>query len=141
MVAGNAVHRSRMAGVGCQGAERGVRFLAERRRFRAARMEVAAGWGIGRVGDIALQNDAAAFPLPLGVRRRDRREQGLRIGMRRRIEYPVAFADFDNPAEIHHGDPVADVAHHRQVMRDHHVGQAQPFFQVGHEIHDLRLGL
>ncbi|PZG07378.1 acetyl-CoA carboxylase carboxyltransferase subunit beta, partial [Nonomuraea aridisoli] len=42
-------------------------------------------------------------------------------------------------AEVHDGDPVADVAHHRQVVGDHHVGQVQLFLQVFEQVDDLGL--
>ena len=54
--------------------------------------------------------------------------------MRRPLEHLVHVADLDDPAEIHHRDPVGDVAHHRQIVRDEQVRQAelglQPLEQV-----------
>ena len=43
------------------------------------------------------------------------------------------------PAEVHHADLVADVAHDREVVRDEEVGQAVARLQVLHDVEDLRL--
>ncbi len=48
-------------------------------------------------------------------------------------------ADLHDLAEIHHGDPVADPLHHRHVVRDEQVGEAQFRLEVEHQVHDLRL--
>ena len=45
----------------------------------------------------------------------------------------------DDPAEIHHGDAVADVLDHRQVVRDEQVRQAELALQVHQQVDDLRL--
>ena len=45
----------------------------------------------------------------------------------------------DDLAEIHHGHPIRDVAHHRQVMGDDHIRQVEFFLQVLQQIEDLRL--
>ena len=51
----------------------------------------------------------------------------------------VAVAELDNAAEIHHRDPVADVAHHRQVVGDEQIGEAQFGLQVIEHVDDLGL--
>ena len=40
--------------------------------------------------------------------------------------------------EIHHRDPVGDVLHHGEIMRDKDVGKAKPVLQVAQQIEDLR---
>ena len=47
--------------------------------------------------------------------------------------------DLDDLAEVHHGDPVADVADHREVVRDEDVGEAELALQIGEQVDDLRL--
>ena len=47
--------------------------------------------------------------------------------------------DLDDPADIHHRDAVADMLHHRQVVRDEQIGDAQPVLQFQHQVDDLRL--
>ena len=39
-------------------------------------------------------------------------------------------ADLDDPAAAHHRDPLGDVVHHREVVRDEQVGQAERGLQV-----------
>ena len=51
----------------------------------------------------------------------------------------VAVGDLDDLAEVHHGDAVGDVAHHRQVVRDDDVGQAELVLQVLEQVDDLGL--
>ena len=58
-----------------------------------------------------------------GWRRRDRGEQGAAVGVDRAREERVGLADLDDPAEIHHGDPVRDVPHDREIVRDEQIGQ------------------
>jgi hypothetical protein len=44
-----------------------------------------------------------------------------------------------NLAEIHHGNPIGDVLHHAQIMRDEQIGEAEFGLQVLQQIDDLRL--
>src|SRR4029450_12416086 len=46
----------------------------------------------------------------------------------------VAGADLDDLAQVHDGDPVADMAHHRQVVGDEHVGQSQASLQLFEQV-------
>ena len=64
----------------------------------------------------------------VGLRRagfRNRRQQGLRIGMSGSVEHLAALTGFDDAAKIHHGDAVGDVAHHRKIVGDEQVGKAK----------------
>ena len=45
----------------------------------------------------------------------------------------------DDPAEIHHGDPVRDVLHDREVVGDEQVGEPKLALQVLQQVDDLRL--
>jgi hypothetical protein len=45
----------------------------------------------------------------------------------------------DDPPEVHHRDPVADVPDDRQVVRDEQVGEAQPVLEPLEEVDYLRL--
>ena len=51
----------------------------------------------------------------------------------------VAGADLDDLAEVHHGDTVGDVAHHRQVVGDEQVGQPELVLQLLEEVDDAGL--
>ena len=73
------------------------------------------------------------------VGHRHGRQQDLGVRMARRGEQRVAVGDFDDVAEVHHGDAVADVAHHRQVVRDEQVGDAELGLQVHQQVDHLRL--
>jgi len=48
---------------------------------------------------------------------------------RRGVE-TIAVTDFNDLAEIHHGDAVAQVMNHRKIMRDEEVGQLELVLQV-----------
>ncbi len=50
-----------------------------------------------------------------------------------------AVGDLDNAAEVHDGDTVGDVAHHRQVVGDKNVSEAKPLLQLHKQIDDLGL--
>ena len=76
---------------------------------------------------------------PIMLQVRDRVQQQPRIGMARRAEDRLGRTELDDAAEIHHPQPVRHVAHHRQVVADEQVGQAQPRLQVAHQVQDLRL--
>jgi hypothetical protein len=58
--------------------------------------------------------------------------------MMRRVEQRVAVGKFHQPAEIHHRDPVRNVPHHREVVRDEQIGDAEAFLQVLQQVHHLR---
>ena len=45
----------------------------------------------------------------------------------------------DDAAEIHDGNVVADVLHHREIVRDEQVGELPLALQVLQEVDDLRL--
>ena len=55
------------------------------------------------------------------------------------VEHLVRRADFDDPAEVHDGDAVGDVAHHRKIVRDEQVGQAELASAALQQVDDLRL--
>jgi hypothetical protein len=59
--------------------------------------------------------------------------------MQRRHDDVVGGTDFHDPAEIHHGDPVAEVLHDRDVVRDQHQREAELLLEVGQEVENLRL--
>jgi hypothetical protein len=48
-------------------------------------------------------------------------------------------SDLDQSPEVHHADPVAQVAHHGQVVRDHHIRQAERGLQVFEQVEHLGL--
>ena len=48
-------------------------------------------------------------------------------------------ADLDDLAEVHHRHPLADVAHHGEVVGDEEVAEAEPLLQVLQQVHDTGL--
>jgi hypothetical protein len=57
----------------------------------------------------------------------------------RRGEERALVRGLDDAAEVHHGDPVRRVLHHREVVRDQQVGEAEADLQVAEQVHHLRL--
>ena len=56
--------------------------------------------------------------------------------MGRQLEDAVHFSDLDNLSQIHHGDPVRDVAHDRQIVRHEKIGQPHLHLEIFEEIDD-----
>ena len=59
--------------------------------------------------------------------------------MRGSVEDLVAGGQFDDPAKVHHGNPVADVFNHREIMGNEQQGNACLIAQVLQQVDDLRL--
>ena len=70
---------------------------------------------------------------------RNRGEQRLRVRMRGRVEHALGRRQLDEPAAVHHGDPIADLPDQAQVVRDEEVGQAEPLLQIEQQVDHLRL--
>ena len=51
----------------------------------------------------------------------------------------LLLALLDDPPEIHHRDAVGDMPHHRQIMRDEEVGEAEFALEILQQVDDLRL--
>src|SRR5215471_7374587 len=97
--------------------------LAQQRRLTAAtvfgepatRMEVAAGWRRGRVGDLTLEHRIAACNPRIGDRHGAHQRSRVRMAGTR--EDRVGRPELGELADIHYRDAVADVAHYREIMR------------------------
>src|SRR5258708_24514091 len=103
----------------------------------ASRVEVAAGRPVDRAWDIALEDDPR--PRRAGLRDRHRGQQGLRVGVPGRGENLTFVAQFDDLAEIHHGNPMGDVLDDREIVADEQQRQTQLALQVLQQVDDLRL--
>ena len=55
------------------------------------------------------------------------------------LEYFRRRADLDDAAEVHHGDAVGDMLHHRQIVRDENHGELHLAREVAEEVQNLRL--
>ena len=59
--------------------------------------------------------------------------------MLRSVEDLLARTDLDDPPQIHHRDAVADMADHREIMRDEQIGEPELVLQVFEQVDHLRL--
>ena len=78
---------------------------------RAARVEDAARGWVDRARDFARESQSA-----IGGHLRRGGDQTLRVGMVRAVEHSFCRADFHDPPQIQHRDPVGDIAHHAQIV-------------------------
>ena len=142
--------RAKLAVTRCAGGGRrrgGRRGAAPAAARRSCRSSVACGqrvWkrqpdgGVGGARHVAAQHDPLAPRAHVRVGHRHRREQRLGVGMHRQRADALGRPDLDDLAEVHHRDPVGDLAHHRQVVGDEHVGQPELVLEVLHQVDDLR---
>jgi len=56
------------------------------------------------------------------------------------VHHVVGSPDLDDPAEVHHRDPVREVPGRGQVMGDVDKGEAEADLQLLHHRQDLRAG-
>ena len=73
------------------------------------------------------------------INTRNGRQQRLRIRMQRIAVNHLGRGVLDNAAQIHHGQVIADVFDHGQIVGDEQVCQMQFVLKVLQEIDDLRL--
>ena len=91
---------------------------------------------IERVGYLAFDRSALRSGRPElghGVK------QHARIGMKGTAEHFPRRGDLNDAAQIHDADPACHVAHHREIVSDQKITQAQAILQVAHQIQHLRL--
>ena len=92
---------------------------------------------VRRVGHVALEDDPVAAER--GIGKGHGREQGPGVGVQRSRVQLVPRGRFDDLSEVHDGHPVADVAHHAEVVGDEQVAETEPFLQHLEQVDDLRL--
>ena len=85
-------------------------------------MERAARWRMGWIGDLADGNRALLPQGRIGLWHRGEQRLGIRVA-RCRVQQRRR-RHLDDTAAIHHGDPVADMPHHAQIVR--HEQHRQP---------------
>ena len=102
--------------------------LTARDSDRASGMEWTARWRMQRTRHLTAQDD----PFAHGARRgyRNGGEKCAAIGMPRICKQSLVGSDLDDAAEMHHRDPVGNVLHHRQIVRNEYVSQPKPPLQV-----------
>ena len=102
----------------------------------APRVEHAAGGRVGRARDLAAERN----PLHgLTVDTGDRRQQGLGVRVVGTVEDLLGGAELHDAAEVHHRDPVAEIADHAEVVRDEQVARAVTRLKIGEHVQDRRL--
>ena len=103
----------------------------------AARLESAARRRFQRVRDVADERGGTHRSVRIG--HRGRREQSLRVRMQRAGVELVAYCQFHDAAQIHHGHPAAEVLHDRQIVGDEKICQPERSAEVGHQVQYLSL--
>src|SRR5262245_29437804 len=130
---------ARRGPAGAEVSERWIDASALLHCLRAARMEATAPGRLERARHLALDDRARALGLNFGIGHRDRRQQGLRIGVQRALVELVAASDLYDTAEIHDGDAVGDMADHGEVVGYENVSEPEALLQLHKEVQHLRL--
>ncbi len=94
---------------------------------------------VGRGRQVADEDDPLAAVRDVGVGDGQRGEQGPGVGVARVREELAGGGHLDDLAEVHHRDPVAHVAHDRQVVGDEDVGEAELGLEVEEQVEHLGL--
>jgi len=88
-------------------------------------------------GDVAGEHDAAFSGVGVGARCSG--EQGAGVGVFGVVVDLVAAAAFDDAAEVHHRDVVAEVFDDGEVVGDEQVREAELLLQFAKQVENLRL--
>ena len=100
------------------------------------RMERAAGRRVERIGNLARDRGAHRA----GHREvRHGCEQHPRVRMPGQLEQAPCRRKFDDAAQVHHPDPVCDVVHDGEIVRDEEVREPHAPLQIAHQVQYLRL--
>ena len=84
----------------------------------------ATAWGrVNGAGHSSLQDDPFLFNI--GVGDRGGGEQGLSVRVKGSAKDRLGRAQFDDLAQVHHSDAVADVLHYAQIVRDEEVSETK----------------
>ncbi len=86
-----------------------------------------------------MQHDALACALELRIGLGHRRQQGLRVRVCGSGVDLLGGADLHDLAQVHHRHHIADVTHHRKVVRDEQVAEPEAILQVVEQVHHRAL--
>jgi len=100
-------------------------------------VESAPRWWLDRAGDVAGQGDALRANGRVG--NGDRGQQRFGVRVQRVGEKFVNRRSFDDLAEVHHRDMVADMSDNAQIVRDKEVSQPKFSLQIFEQVEYLRL--
>lgn len=98
--------------------------LANFLALAASGAERTAGWRINGGRYISLKNDPVTVPVLLRIRNRYCAHQAAGIWMEHILIQFIHLGIFNQIAQIHHTDLVADMAHHGQIVTDKQIGKA-----------------
>jgi hypothetical protein len=115
--------------------QRGVPGGTQRHLLRAPAAEPAPAREINRAGNLPAQLQSVSPP-PMD-RPRSGREERARVRMLRVSEDLGGGPVFNDLAEIHHRDTLADMANDAEVVADEQIGQAQPGLQISEKLQNL----
>ena len=96
-------------------------------------------WRFDRTRDVTLQQDPLARTLIPRIWNWHCREERVRVRMGGPFVEGVGSGELDHTAEVHDGDPVADVTNNGQVMGDEQVAEVVLVLEVLQEVQHLRL--
>src|SRR5690554_575619 len=117
----------------------GFNFAANSLSQRAARVEPARLWRVSRAGYIPRKNNALAFTFFNRIGNWNRRKKGLRIWVEWIQIKLIAIRQFDDLAQIHHGNTIRNMAHHAQVVSNKQISQSKLLLQFFQQVDDLSL--
>ena len=95
----------------------GIHRFALRDRYRAARVEAAAGRDVDRVRRLAPEDLRRAAVARVALRHDG--EEGAGVRVLRVLDHLARRPLLDDPAQVHDGDPIGVVGCSREVVRDH----------------------
>ena len=105
-------------------------------KVRAARMETAARWRRDQVGWLSRRHFLEGQGVPI-VRVRGGLQQRLGVGMEGVPQQVVHLGLLRDPGRVHDKDPLREIAHRREVVRDIDHGQLVRFLQAAQQLEDL----
>src|SRR5690625_2370172 len=103
---------------------------------RAARVEPAPRWRVLRIRRIAADFDPGPATM---FNAWHRVHQGAGVGVRRGLIDICGACEFDDLTEVHDGDPITDVTHHADIVRDEQHCEAEVPFETPEQVEDLCL--
>ena len=104
----------------------------------AAGGKAAAGFGIDRAGDLALEK-ITVFMETLDAGNGNGSEESFGIGMEGVFKNAVRIGNLDTFAQIHDHDASGNVANHGEIVGDEEIGKAHFLLKVHEEIENLGL--
>ena len=112
-------------------------FQAVRDPFRASRIETTSRREIHRAWKIALEKDSG--PLRFWVWNRDGGQKSLGVRVEGLTIQICRRSQFDDPAQVHDRDPIADMTNHVQIVRNKDHGKPILLLNILEQVNHLGL--